>query len=33
MGRTQTETITLRLTPEEKYALEGKMYDEMESDS
>lgn len=27
MGRTQTETITIRLTPEEKYALEGKMYE------
>lgn len=26
MARTQTETITIRLTPEEKLALEGKMY-------
>ena len=26
MGRTQTETLTLRLTPEEKYSLQEKMY-------
>ena len=26
MGRTQTETLTLRLTPEEKYLLQEKMY-------
>lgn len=27
MGRTQTETLTLRLTPEEKFSLQGKMYE------
>ncbi|MBE6612192.1 MAG: hypothetical protein E7632_06850 [Ruminococcaceae bacterium] len=26
MGRTQTETLTLRLTPEEKFLLQEKMY-------
>ncbi len=26
MGRTQTETLTLRLTPEEKFSLQAKMY-------
>lgn len=26
MGRTQTETLTLRLTPEEKFSLQEKMY-------
>ena len=26
MGRTQTETITIRVTPEEKYALQERMY-------
>ena len=26
MGRTQTETFTLRLTPEEKFSLQEKMY-------
>ncbi|MGM9664477.1 MAG: plasmid mobilization protein [Eubacteriales bacterium] len=27
MGRSQTETITIRLTPEEKWAMQGKMYE------
>lgn len=27
MGRSQTETITIRLTPEEKLAMQGKMYE------
>ena len=27
MGRTQTETLTLRLTPEEKFSLQEKMYE------
>ena len=27
MGRLQTETITIRLTPEEKLAMQGKMYE------
>lgn len=27
MGRIQTETLTLRLTPEEKLALQGRMYE------
>ena len=27
MGRTQTETLTLLLTPEEKFSLQGKMYE------
>jgi len=26
LGRTQTETLTLRLTPEEKFSLQEKMY-------
>ena len=27
MGRLQTETITIRVTPEEKLAMQGKMYE------
>lgn len=27
MGRSQTETITIRVTPEEKLAMQGKMYE------
>ncbi len=27
MGRTQTETITIRVTPEEKLSMQGKMYE------
>lgn len=27
MGRTQTETITVRVTPEEKYAIQERMYE------
>ena len=27
MGRSQTETITLRVTPEEKLSMQGKMYE------
>ena len=27
MGRTQTETITIRVTPEEKHSMQGKMYE------
>lgn len=27
MGRTQTETITIRVTPEEKMALQERMYE------
>lgn len=27
MGRSQTETITIRVTPEEKMAIQGKMYE------
>ena len=26
MGRLQTETITIRVTPEEKHSMQGKMY-------
>ena len=27
MGRSQTETITIRVTPEEKHSMQGKMYE------
>ena len=27
MGRSQTETITIRATPEEKLTMQGKMYE------
>ena len=27
MGRSQTETITIRVTPEEKLSMQGKMYE------
>ena len=27
MGRTQTETITIRVTPDEKLSMQGKMYE------
>ena len=27
MGRTQTETITVRVTPDEKYAIQERMYE------
>ena len=27
MGRLQTETITIRVTPEEKHSMQGKMYE------